>query len=404
MLADGFDVGLRVRVDLVAVLAHGGEGRLGEVEQWWPHPVCRRGRQGLPFGRPGARRGRRRRRRRRRPSRPGAGGPTARSRWLRRDGDPLDRGDPQVLRRRFDDRTEQRRLDEVAIEDRELGLGSGADVYTSWTAVIASPSVVNRHTPKFDRNIIWRALRIRSSADWCRAAIVCSAENTWSGSASCASTAASSMGRARIGVGRSASRRSSSRGSTHQRQSGGWAGLSRVVSSGRIGSPGRCRPTSRGPAAGPGCAGACARGRGDEVVLGAALGQQHEVIGGPVPAEALDTDPGSEELLQQHRAAVERSQVDGHHVLQPARRELGDPGGSWRCAPPVAHHVARRVVHVAGQQDHALVLGEALEQVLVRQRLERPRLERIGVRAGHPARTADLSSVRSPALARSKMR
>ena len=205
-------------------------------------------------------------------------------------GDPLDRCDPQVLGRRFDDRTERCRLDEVAIEDRELCLRVGADVYTSWTAVIASPSVVNRHTPKFDRNIIWRALRIRSSADWCRAAIVCSAENTWSGSFSCASTAASSIGRARIGVGRSASGRSSSRGSTRQRQSGGWAGLSRVVSSGRIGCAGFVVVQ---PAVGrqqDRAAQQLRPGGGDEVVLGPPLGQQHEVIGGPVPAEPLDAD------------------------------------------------------------------------------------------------------------------
>ncbi len=70
----------------------------------------------------------------------------------------------------------------------------------------------------------------------------------------------------------------------------------------------------------------------DEVVLGPPLGQQHEVVGGPVPAEAFDAELGPQQLLQQHRTAIERPQVDGHHVLEAARRELGDP----RRAGPVA--------------------------------------------------------------------
>ena len=253
---------------------------------------------------------------------------------LRRDRDPLDRGDrasaPAAVRRPV------RAVPSGRGSDRGRGVasrGPGADVYNSCTAVIASPSVVNRHTPKLDRNIIWRALRIRSSADWCRAAIVCSAENTWSGSASWASTPRRRSGGRRIGVGRSASGRSSSSGFDAPAPVGR---LGRVEPGGQLGSdrlagfvvvqPAVRRQQHR-------AAQQLGPGRGDEVVLGAALGQQHEVVGGPVPAEALDADAGPEQLLQEHRAAVERPQVHGHHVLEPARRELGDPGGTGRCRP-----------------------------------------------------------------------
>ena len=184
--------------------------------------------------------------------------------------------------------------------------------------------------------------------------------------------------------------RSSSNGSTRHRQSGGLAGLSRVVSSGRGSSPGSLSSIQPWAGSRYGAAQQLGSCRGDKVVLGASLRQQHEVVCGPVPPEALDADARPQQLLQEHRALVERPQVHRHHVLHAARRELGDAGRTGRVAPPVAHQVAGGVVHVARQHDDALVLGESLEQVLVRKRLERPRLEGIGVRAGHPARPADL--------------
>ena len=73
--------------------------------------------------------------------------------------------------------------------------------------------------------------------------------------------------------------------------------------------------------------------RRDEVVLGAPLRQQHEVVRRAIPPEALDADAGPQQLLQEHRAAVERPQVHGHHVLHAARRELGDAGGTGRARP-----------------------------------------------------------------------
>ncbi len=137
--------------------------------------------------------------------------------------------------------------------------GRSPAVYTSWTAVIASPAARSkRQIPKFERNIIWRVLRIRSSADWCRAAIVCSAANAWSGR-----PPVSSLDRDIVdGAGRVSGRRpfgqsgrSSSRGVTRQRQSGR---CGRVQPGRQLrpfgAAPARCRRASHGRAAGPGCA------------------------------------------------------------------------------------------------------------------------------------------------------
>ena len=137
--------------------------------------------------------------------------------------------------------------------------GRSAAVYISCTAVLEARRVLvrlmNRQTPKLERNMIWRALRMRPRADWWRAAIACSASKTCAGSASWASTVASSIAVTRIGVGRSMSGRPSSSGVDPPAPV---RGIGRVEPSGQLG-PGlrrraRCRRASRGWAAVQGCA------------------------------------------------------------------------------------------------------------------------------------------------------